>query len=606
MNSTWTNLLKRTKAIIIVCLLFCPAIIWAQESGNDMTLESLEEQLTVSQDTTRLAILQSLINITLSSDQEKWRTYMSMLEKEAEKYSNVSKIAFVKAKWVEYYYTQFDTDSIFIAAADAEDYARRNQLYYYLFFVQQTVAQRYTDQGMYAHGLDKARKMYTEAIALEDYLSIARAAAAIALVYTRMDMIEESLKYSDESLRWLDRIEDEQIEGERKKSISVYLQNYMEIASSYQTLEMPDKVILYADSMHFKINEIVNAGLPEGGYMDRRYIATYYYTSSYLEKGELEKAIYYYNQCEEMLEELAVPYYIQLFNHLSYMLYRQQGNYKLAMEYVDELLEFYTQYGFNRSVSSFENEKSQLYVLMGDYKNAVESLNKSFTLLKEDNKKEFQYQINELRTLYDLHQVELVTEQQQLKLTSARYLMIALLSVLFLVIGLGIVMFIAGRRLQKKNYSLYQQIKDQDRLKEELEKQNAQIIKLKALTQLKQTDTSETADELYERVKKKMEKGYYTDPHFNWKTLVDMLNTNEKYLRDALKNNLGLTISGYINNLRLNHAKGLLSDPDYPYTIDSVAMDSGFGSRATFYRVFREKYGLSPDEYRQMSVLNKN
>jgi len=33
--------------------------------------------------------------------------------------------------------------------------------------------------------------------------------------------------------------------------------------------------------------------------------------------------------------------------------------------------------------------------------------------------------------------------------------------------------------------------------------------------------------------------------------------------------------------------------------IDAISDEAGFSSRTTFYRHFREKYGLSPEEFRK-------
>ncbi len=53
--------------------------------------------------------------------------------------------------------------------------------------------------------------------------------------------------------------------------------------------------------------------------------------------------------------------------------------------------------------------------------------------------------------------------------------------------------------------------------------------------------------------------------------------------------------------MRLEHARELLSLPNTELTIEAIAIDSGFGSRNTFYRLFREKYGLTPVEFRKLA-----
>jgi transcriptional regulator GlxA family with amidase domain len=58
------------------------------------------------------------------------------------------------------------------------------------------------------------------------------------------------------------------------------------------------------------------------------------------------------------------------------------------------------------------------------------------------------------------------------------------------------------------------------------------------------------------------------------------------------------SITDYINRLRLDHARELLTTrPEM--SIDEVATASGFSVRRTFSRLFKEKFGLTPTEFRE-------
>lgn len=79
-----------------------------------------------------------------------------------------------------------------------------------------------------------------------------------------------------------------------------------------------------------------------------------------------------------------------------------------------------------------------------------------------------------------------------------------------------------------------------------------------------------------------------------------MLNTNEKHLSQSIKTNLGITINEYINQMRLNYAKELLSDKSNIYSFETIAIESGFESKTTFHKLFKEHYGISPNEFRNI------
>jgi AraC-type DNA-binding domain-containing proteins len=95
-----------------------------------------------------------------------------------------------------------------------------------------------------------------------------------------------------------------------------------------------------------------------------------------------------------------------------------------------------------------------------------------------------------------------------------------------------------------------------------------------------------------------IEEKVFTRHGLNRKTLSIMLNTNEKYLHDLIKEVTGMSCSEYINSLRINHACRLLEDTNNKQTIDAIADQSGFSSRKTFYRQFRECHNMSPAQYR--------
>lgn len=53
----------------------------------------------------------------------------------------------------------------------------------------------------------------------------------------------------------------------------------------------------------------------------------------------------------------------------------------------------------------------------------------------------------------------------------------------------------------------------------------------------------------------------------------------------------------YVNDARLNYAVHCLENIND--SITDICMDSGFESQRTFNRVFKERYHLSPSEYRK-------
>ena len=69
------------------------------------------------------------------------------------------------------------------------------------------------------------------------------------------------------------------------------------------------------------------------------------------------------------------------------------------------------------------------------------------------------------------------------------------------------------------------------------------------------------------------------------------------YLTHSFKNQFGLSITNYILNVRITHAKQMLRFSNK--TIEEIGYETGIGAPAYFSRVFKEVEGVSPKIYRE-------
>lgn len=99
---------------------------------------------------------------------------------------------------------------------------------------------------------------------------------------------------------------------------------------------------------------------------------------------------------------------------------------------------------------------------------------------------------------------------------------------------------------------------------------------------------------------------------------VDRLFLDSKLSLDKLSNHIGVAksiISYYLHNqlhltyyewlatYRIRYAKEILSEFGSEYKIEAVAHSSGFSSKTTFIRYFKERVGVLPSTYREQSSL---
>ena len=72
------------------------------------------------------------------------------------------------------------------------------------------------------------------------------------------------------------------------------------------------------------------------------------------------------------------------------------------------------------------------------------------------------------------------------------------------------------------------------------------------------------------------------------------------YIKYMFKDHIGTSIGRFIKDVYLNHAARELFNKDTK--ILSVALNAGYGSQQSFSRAFRNKYKLSPTEFRELAA----
>ena len=197
----------------------------------------------------------------------------------------------------------------------------------------------------------------------------------------------------------------------------------------------------------------------------------------------------------------------------------------------------------------------------------------------------------------DVEQLQEIKQQEEeiirnhQSLTIHRIILVSAIIVILLIAYLLWRSYKYNKLLTEKNRKLYEDIQQREQAEAEEQRQ------LQA-----QPEASLTAEQqLFRRLCTLMdEQQPYTDENLNRDTLASLLGTNEKYVVQAIREcSRGETVTGFINRYRLEHVARLLKSTD-----DSIAIIgelSGIPSRVTLSRLFRNAYGMTCREYRQVS-----
>ena len=92
----------------------------------------------------------------------------------------------------------------------------------------------------------------------------------------------------------------------------------------------------------------------------------------------------------------------------------------------------------------------------------------------------------------------------------------------------------------------------------------------------------------------------YIEKHYDSKislaSIADYVGLSSSYLCRVFKEETGLNINTYINNLRMSKAVVLLGNKNS--YIKEVAVSVGFDDQLYFSRLFKKYYGVTPSQYR--------
>ena len=447
----------------------------------------------------------------------------------------------------------------------------------------------YYMQSHYTEVIIKSNKAIELALKIKDKESVAFFYMALGSAKSEIDNLNDALDYLNKSIEIYQTIVEDSARWATcnnmlyalTKQVDVYASNrfYDKAVSLIPRCQALLDYLKKSDSATIGLNDIHEAELMAAC------------SKAYYGAGETKKA----EKCYEKLRltkygntdhgiALAVPYLVN------------SGQYaealrciKIKKKHMQKCHSIVTYY-YNKVL--LRNE-FKCYYNLNMYKEASFSANENMVMadsLRAREKKDYVRTVKKVFADRDI-QLQLIKHEQKAETSQ-----IVILLATILVVALGLLLAISIRYnniLRRKDRANLATMEELRKLYNERTRQHTDTIAV---------DENEDDDEdrkmfvvIYNEI---ITRKLYLKPGFSRDDAISIVPMSMKQF-SALFQKYSTGFVSFVNNLRLEHSLELIRS-NQEYTIEGIALDSGFSNRQTFHRLFVEKYGMTPTEYKRL------
>ena len=447
----------------------------------------------------------------------------------------------------------------------------------------------YYMQSHYTEVIIKSNEAIELALKIKDKESVAFFYMALGSAKSEIDNLNDALDYLNKSIEIYQTIVEDSARWATcnnmlyalTKQVDVYASNrfYDKAVSLIPRCQALLDYLKKSDSATIGLNDIREAELMAAC------------SKAYYGDGETKKA----EKCYEKLRltkygntdhgiALAVPYLVN------------SGQYaealrciKIKKKHMQECHSIVTYY-YNMVL--LRNE-FKCYYNLNMYKEASFSANENMVMadsLRAREKKDYVRTVKKVFADRDI-QLQLIKHEQKAETSQ-----IVILLATILVVALGLLLAISIRYnniLRRKDRANLATMEELRKLYNERTRQHTDTIAV---------DENEDDDEdrkmfvvIYNEI---ITRKLYLKPGFSRDDAISIVPMSMKQF-SALFQKYSTGFVSFVNILRLEHSLELIRS-NQEYTIEGIALDSGFSNRQTFHRLFVEKYGMTPTEYKRL------
>ena len=555
------------KKFLISIILLLPVVAAAQ-TDNQRQKDSLRTAIAKSAGQEKIKNLSklSILYFPETADDKKMDTLLTILHQmsdEAVRQGDINKQALALNNILIAYLNRGNYDEIirlapgYMAKIDKPEAERR----YYNIFKSYFLA--YLCKGDYNTALNISKQIYDRAQKDNNKFGMAISFFTMSDLYNRQNRFDEQEKYIRQSVELLKSLGDKYLD----KLTEAYFQMCQCLYEQHKYDEALQTAAEFEQMIHHYEN-ILKAKEPLV-----RYNLYHSYLQIYFGKKDYDHVEIYCNKMDSLSigresELVIVNARAKIFN--------SRKQYDKALQMTDSAMKLTVTAAEQNWVRDI---KMQILADMKGAKDVYNLANEVINVQDSIRNKEFNSNLDELRTQYEVDKITAEKKREHI------YLLVAL-AVLLLLAGI-LALYIA---LYRKKKAAYQELV---RKSQEWAQTPIAVKEPDA-----QQPVSETDRQVFEQLQTLFQnESLYRNEKLSIDDMANRMKVNRTYLSQAVNRCTGKNFSTFVNEYRIKDVVLQMSSTAQKFTLEGLAFDVGFNDRKTFYNAFKKMTGLSPSEF---------
>jgi AraC-like DNA-binding protein len=429
---------------------------------------------------------------------------------------------------------------------------------------------------------------------------------SLQIIYRQLGKYEQAIEAGKTALKEVNKLilttEDEY--NFKASTYSEFAEDYLALNNYKECLASSDSILYYIRPATNNINlqfDFHNVSLVE---------AYAYKAVSYSYMDNFKQALLMLQKIEDPFQNIIASKKLEAFvpktvideliakYNWAYMIYYyQMRNYTKATEYLNNIKELLVTPSLSPDCKNFLKWEALLLEKRRKYPETIQVLKQQQYYTDSINRVNTAKDINSLWAVFEVDKAQYKQEQSEFKVKVITWVTVGIVLTAIALIAYFIV---TTKKLKEKNKVLFKQQKDLlSSIPNITTTQNKSMhgIPLNEISQDQIIQENPDRTRYLQIIEYLKTTQQYTDPDLSREQVAKELGTNRQYIIDAISNNANMSFNEFINNFRVDYARDLLLSGQN-LTIKKIYTEAGFNSHSTFSILFKEKFGMTPSEFR--------